>query len=101
IISNPPYIPLKDKTNMPANVVQYEPSLALFVKDNDPLVFYKAIADFASSHLAKQGMIYLEIHEEMGGAIVELYRQKGFAHIELRKDLQGKDRMVRAGKLIG
>jgi release factor glutamine methyltransferase len=97
IISNPPYIPLKDKTSMSANVVQYEPSLALFVEDNDPLVFYKAIADFASSHLAKQGMIYLEIHEEMGGAIVELYRQKGFAPIELRKDLQGKDRMVKVG----
>ena len=95
IISNPPYIPQKDKTAMAANVLQYEPHLALFVEDTDPLLFYNAIADFAISHLTKNGIIYLEIHEEMAQAVMHLYKQKGFANIELKKDLQGRDRMVR------
>ena len=95
IVSNPPYIPQKDKAAMAANVLQHEPHLALFVEDNDPLAFYSAIADFADHHLAKNGSIYLEIHEAMAAGIVNLYRQKGYASIEVRKDLQGKDRMVR------
>ncbi|MEP6748629.1 MAG: peptide chain release factor N(5)-glutamine methyltransferase [Bacteroidota bacterium] len=95
IISNPPYIPHKDKTAMAANVLQYEPHLALFVEDSDPLIFYKAIADFAKNHLAENGSIYLEIHEDMANPLVDLYKQKGFPNIELKKDLQGRDRMVR------
>ncbi len=95
IISNPPYIPQKDKIAMAANVLQYEPHLALFVEDTDPLLFYTAIADFATVHLVKNGIIYLEIHEEMAQAVINLYRQKGFVNIELKKDLQGRDRMIR------
>jgi len=95
IISNPPYIPEQDKAAMAANVLQYEPHLALFTKDDNPLQFYEVIADFAKMHLRKSGSVYLEIHENMGRAINDLYRQKGFTSIELRKDLQGRDRMVK------
>jgi release factor glutamine methyltransferase len=95
IISNPPYIPQKDKRVMAANVLQYEPALALFVENDDPLLFYKAIAGLAATHLKQKGIIYLEIHEDMGDAAVDLYRQNGFNNIELRKDMQGRDRMIR------
>ena len=97
IVSNPPYIPQSDKATMAANVLQYEPHLALFVDNEDPLLFYKAIAAFAHSHLKPGGYIYLEIHEEMAQAVTALYREKGFTNIELRKDLQGRDRMLKAG----
>jgi len=95
IISNPPYIPEQDKILMAANVLQYEPHLALFVEENDPLLFYRVIADFAKKHLNKGGSVYLEIHENMADAVKNLYKQKGFINIELRKDLQGRDRMIR------
>ena len=95
IVSNPPYIPQKDNATMAANVLEYEPALALFVEDNDPLLFYKVIADFATTHLSKQGLIFLEIHEEMGADLISLFKEKGFANIELRKDLQGRDRMLK------
>ena len=95
IISNPPYIPEEDKILMAANVLQYEPHLALFVEENDPLLFYRVIADFAKKHLNKGGSVYLEIHENMADAVKNLYKQKGFINIELRKDLQGRDRMIR------
>lgn len=95
IISNPPYIPNNNKSLMSANVLQHEPHLALFVEDNDPLLFYKAIADFAATHLTSNGSIYLEIHEDTGDAVTNLYKQKGFTAIERRKDLQGKDRMIK------
>jgi len=98
IISNPPYIPQKDKTTMAANVLQYEPHTALFVDDNDPLLFYKAIAGFAASHLTKKGMVYLEIHEGMADGVIDVFKQKGFTRIELKKDLQGRDRMIRVEK---
>jgi release factor glutamine methyltransferase len=95
IVSNPPYVPEKDKTQMNANVVRYEPSIALFVPDNDALVFYKAIATFGKSRLNPEGAIYMEIHEDLGDAVMELFREKGYV-VELKKDMQGKDRMVRA-----
>lgn len=95
LISNPPYIPQKDKASMAANVLQHEPSLALFVDNDDPLLFYKAIAELASSKLNKNGVIYLEIHEDMGEGVTALYREKGYASIELKKDMQGRDRMIK------
>ncbi len=95
IVSNPPYIPQSDKATMAANVLQYEPHLALFVDNEDPLIFYKAIADFAHTHLKPGGQVYLEIHEQMAQSIIALYTKKGFSDIELRKDMQGKDRMMR------
>lgn len=95
IVSNPPYIPAKDKTEMHANVLDFEPELALFVPDNNPLVFYEAIAEFGISNLNEAGMIYVEIHESLGTAVVQLFQSKTYKAVELRKDLQGRDRMVK------
>lgn len=95
IVSNPPYIPEKDKEQMKDNVVRYEPAAALFVPDNDALVFYKAIAEFGKNKLHPGGTIYVEIHEELGEAVMKLFREKGYG-VELKKDMQGKDRMVKA-----
>ena len=94
IISNPPYVPEKDKESMNKNVLEFEPHTALFVKDNNPLVFYEAIADFAKTHLTKDGTVYCEIHESLGKETAELFKQKGFA-TELKKDMQGKERMIK------
>lgn len=95
IVSNPPYIPEKDKESMQDNVLAYEPGTALFVKDNDPLVFYKAIAAFGQSHLKPNGAIYVEIHENGGKTCMELFLQAGY-DTDMKKDMQGKDRMIRA-----
>ena len=95
IVSNPPYIPLKEKEEMHPNVVNHEPHTALFVPDNDALVFYKAIAHFAKKRLYENGSIYLEFHENLGGEIVTLFEQEGYTTIELRKDMQGKNRMIK------
>lgn len=97
IVSNPPYIPVKDKAGMHPNVLEYEPHLALFVADEDPLLFYRAIANFAKDHLAKDGVIYLELHDMLGASTRELFMSVGFQNTTLRKDMQGKDRMLRVG----
>ena len=81
---------------MSRNVREYEPHRALFVPDNDPLIFYKAIAMFGKEHLHRAGTIYCEIHEDLGPATVELFQSLGY-DVELRKDMQGKDRMIKAG----
>ena len=96
IVSNPPYIPIKEKDNMQPNVVNHEPHTALFVPNNDALLFYKAIAHFSKKRLHKGGKIYLEIHENLGSDVVNVFKQEGFTSVELKKDMQGKDRMVRA-----
>ena len=96
IVSNPPYIPEFDKKIMHENVLDYEPTLALFVPNDDPLVFYKAIADFSLINLNEQGKLYMEIHESYGREVVEIFQQLGYGNIEVRKDLQGKDRMIKA-----
>jgi release factor glutamine methyltransferase len=98
LVSNPPYIPELDKDSMHANVLRYEPHEALFVPDNDPLVFYRAIARFGHKRLHTGGNIYLEIHESLGEAVCSLLAGEGYESVELRKDMQGKDRMVRAKK---
>ena len=95
IVSNPPYVPEKEKNEMRKNVLNFEPSTALFVPDNDPLVFYSAIADFGREKLHSNGYIYVEIHEDMREAIKNLFQIKGFSSIETKKDLQEKNRMVR------
>jgi release factor glutamine methyltransferase len=95
IIANPPYVPQKDKNPMRKNVVDHEPHIALFVPDERPLVFYEMIADFGREHLHPGGAIYLEIHEEIGKQVVELFQQGYYPSVELRKDMEGKDRMVR------
>jgi release factor glutamine methyltransferase len=95
IVSNPPYIPQSDKNSMLQNVLAYEPHLALFVPDNDALVFYDAIARFAQRNLPGQGSVFVEIHEDLGQKTKELFESKGFT-AEVKKDFQGKDRMVKA-----
>lgn len=94
IISNPPYIPEKDKEEMDANVVNYEPHMALFVPDNDGLVFYRAIAEFGTTHLNPGGNIYVEMYEGAGKETFGLFEAKGYKP-ELKTDMQGKDRMLR------
>lgn len=95
IVSNPPYIPLQEMKNMELQVTDYEPNIALFVPDEDPLVFYKAIARLAKLHLASNGQLFFEIHYDQGDAMIALLDEMHF-HAELRADLFGKDRMIRA-----
>jgi release factor glutamine methyltransferase len=96
IVSNPPYIPFIDKKSMHKNVLNFEPSSALFVPDSNPLVFYNAVANYALKHLNNGGLVFFEIHEAMGVEILELLASLGFKEMELKKDMQGKDRMIRA-----
>jgi release factor glutamine methyltransferase len=95
VVSNPPYIPESDKTAMHPNVLSFEPQIALFVPDTDPLLFYKALADFGKRHLKPAGSLYMEIHESLGEAVTSLFQAKGYA-TTLKKDMQEKDRMVKA-----
>jgi release factor glutamine methyltransferase len=96
IVSNPPYVTEREKGEMHNNVLGFEPHLALFVKDNDPLIFYNAIADFALRQLEKGGLLFFEINENLGKQTVELLTRKLFKNIELRQDIGGKDRMIKA-----
>lgn len=96
IVSNPPYIPVRDKAMMAANVLDFEPEMALFVSDDDPLIFYSEIIANATRLLKENGWIYFEIHEDLGDEVKALFEAQQFVNIELRKDLQGRDRMVRA-----
>ena len=96
IISNPPYITESEKSKMHQNVLNYEPHNALFVPDNEALKFYNAIADFAINHLKKTGFLFLEINENFGKETISLLLKKGFKTTELRQDMYGKDRMIKA-----
>ena len=95
IVSNPPYIPMQEMKNMELQVTDHEPNIALFVPDEDPLVFYKAIARLAKLHLSTNGQLFFEIHYDQGDAMIALLDEMHF-HAELRADLFEKDRMVRA-----
>ena len=99
IVSNPPYIPVAEKVRMHANVLEYEPEMALFVSDENPLIFYQNIAEIAQVYLKNSGYLFFEIHEDLASEIMAILGSLKFFNIELRKDLQGKDRMVRAQKL--
>ncbi len=96
IVSNPPYIKEDEMPAMHSNVLEHEPHRALFVSNEKPLVFYEAIADFALQTLAKDGKLFFEINEYLGNETVEMLVAKSFTNIELRKDMQGKDRMILA-----
>ena len=100
IVSNPPYIPLNEQVKMDQNVLQFEPHKALFVPDQDPLLFYRVIATKSLSFLKNQGVLFFEIHEGFAAEVKELLVELGFINIELRKDLQGKSRMIRAQRVI-
>lgn len=95
-VSNPPYIPNKDKKVMHENVLDFEPHMALFVEDNDPLLFYREIAINALKYLKPGGYLFYEIHEDFGAEMIDLMNSLGFVNIELRKDMQGRERMMRA-----
>lgn len=96
IVSNPPYVTQDDKTQMHINVTDFEPHTALFVSEDDPLIFYNAIAGFAIQNLATSGVVFFEINEGLGKETIELLENKGFKNIELRKDMSGRDRMIKA-----
>jgi len=98
IISNPPYVLDKEKELMLANVLDNEPYLALFVPNNNPLLFYKKIADLAFTSLPKNGFLFFEINERFGKETVEMLSAIGFVDIELKKDINDKDRMIKATK---
>ena len=95
IVSNPPYIPESEKTEIHANVLDYEPHLALFVPNNDPLLFYRQIGMFAQKHLNPNGKLYFEIHRDAGETGIELLNDLGYKSVELRKDISGNNRMLR------
>ncbi len=95
IVSNPPYIPAKDSNTLSANVLEYEPGAALFVPDNDPVIFYKTLAEFGKKHLDPGGTIYAEMHEDYHKEVEEFFRSAGY-QVEVKKDMQGKYRMLKA-----
>ena len=95
IISNPPYITPGEKEQMHKNVLVHEPHLALFVTHEKPLEFYEAIADFAWVSLSDMGLLFFEINEYLAKETIEMLKAKSFINIELRKDIQGKDRMIK------
>lgn len=96
IVSNPPYIAESEKQEMEKNVLNFEPHQALFVKDNNPLVFYNKIADFALQNLVPNGSLYFEINRAKGNEIEEMLKEKGFSRVELKKDISQNPRMVHA-----
>lgn len=96
IVSNPPYVLQSEKESMMERVINHEPHLALFVPDNDALLFYRKLADFSKSHLKPGAAIYVEINEGLGKEVQELFQSKGFNQVALKKDMQGKERMLKA-----
>ena len=99
IVSNPPYIKQSERLDMQQQVLDYEPSLALFVPDEDALLFYRRIVQLAGSKLSKGGALYFEINEALGQEVVSLMEKEGFANVQLRQDIFGKDRMVKGENL--
>jgi release factor glutamine methyltransferase len=95
IVSNPPYIPVQESNMLDKNVTDWEPHLALFVPDNDPLLFYRKIAAFAQSQLQPGGSLYFECHQQFAGEVLTMLKKEGFA-ATLKRDLFGNERMVRA-----
>ena len=96
IVSNPPYVLESEKSLMINNVLDYEPHLALFVSDNDALIYYKRIIDFSKVHLQREGLLFLEINEQKSVEIKDLLENNGFENVLIKKDMQGKNRMVKA-----
>src|SRR5690606_24269978 len=95
IVSNPPYVRNLEKEEIKKNVLDYEPHLALFVEDNDALLFYRKIALLAKESLQPNGLLFFEINQYLGKETVELLENLGFKNIELRKDLKGNYRMIK------
>lgn len=98
IVSNPPYVTRSEMDAMAPHVLEHEPHLALFVENNDPLLFYRKIAAFARQRLCPGGRLYVEINEALGRETCDLFNENGLCQVELRKDIHGKDRMIKAVK---
>lgn len=98
IVSNPPYVRQKEKELMQPNVLEYEPHLALFVEDEDPLLFYRKILEFAQTNLNKDGLIYFELNEYLEEELKVLFQNFGYAQVDFKKDIYGKTRMARLKK---
>lgn len=94
IVSNPPYVRNLEKVEIKSNVLDYEPHLALFVDDDDALLFYRKIAELAQKNLSENGKLYFEINQYLGNETVDLLRKKGFKEIVLKQDVYGNDRMI-------
>jgi release factor glutamine methyltransferase len=98
IVSNPPYVRNLEKIEIKKNVLDYEPHLALFVADKEPLLFYRKIAQLALKSLVPNGLLFFEINQYLGKETIELLENLGFKNIELKKDMYGNDRMIRCKK---
>lgn len=96
IVSNPPYVKESEKITMERNVLDYEPHLALFVSDNDPLLFYRHIARFGKNKLKREGYLYFEINAQCGILTSDMLQEEGYRNIELIQDLSGNDRIIKA-----
>lgn len=96
IVSNPPYVLDSERRDMHSNVTKYEPHIALYVPDADPLLYYREIAQMALSHLNAGGALYFEINQAYGRETVDMLRDMGYGNVELKRDINGKDRMVKA-----
>jgi release factor glutamine methyltransferase len=96
IVSNPPYVRNQEKEAIKKNVLDHEPHLALFVADNDALIFYKKIAELAQKNLLPNGQLYFEINQYLGKEMIDLLEKMNFKNIQLRKDIYGNDRMIKA-----
>ena len=96
IVSNPPYVRECEKAEMEANVLEYDPHTALFVSNEDPLIFYRTIGEFGLSHLEKDGALYFEINQYLGQETCDLLVAMGYKNVELREDINGNARMIKA-----
>lgn len=94
VVSNPPYIPQSDRESMRSNVTEYEPAIALFVPDDDPLLFYRAIAHQARNILCPGGELYFEIYEHYGREMIDMLKAEGYRDVILHEDFRGKQRMI-------
>ena len=94
LVSNPPYVPLRDQVEMHVNVLNFEPHLALFVPDEDPLLFYRAIGNWGQQLLKTGGKLYLEIYENLADELVQLLQSLDYTQVKVHEDLNGKNRMV-------
>ena len=95
IVSNPPYVRMQEKKLMQLNVIDHEPDIALFVEDDDPLLFYRRISELSRQYLKHNGTLYLEINEYLGVEMEKMLNEAGFKHVDLKKDMFGKNRMIK------
>jgi release factor glutamine methyltransferase len=95
IVSNPPYVRMQEKKLMQLNVIDHEPDIALFVEDDNPLLFYRRISELSRQYLKHNGTLYLEINEYLGEEMEKMLNEAGFKHVDLKKDMFGKNRMIK------